>query len=182
MPQTVNWGSVADWVSGVGSLVAAGVALYLSGADRRARRDAERPLVEVELHGTSTSEWLTLRVHLHNFSQKSWKLISARAIRPKGAKLVLQSNRYSHDDGGSVIPDEAKQATYLSTKIKCHSSVKPMGSRSNSWSPGVPGDQAYEAIDIQLNGRVGPIAVELGFESLEAQPDTFFRVVQRRIV
>ena len=34
---TVNWGSVADWVSGIGSLSAAGMALYLAKSSQKIR-------------------------------------------------------------------------------------------------------------------------------------------------
>jgi hypothetical protein len=37
MPSEINWGSIADWVSGIGSLSAVMVALYLSKANMRVR-------------------------------------------------------------------------------------------------------------------------------------------------
>ncbi len=38
MPESsINWGSVADWVSGIGSLSAAGIALFLARASERIR-------------------------------------------------------------------------------------------------------------------------------------------------
>jgi hypothetical protein len=37
MPTEINWGSIADWVSGIGSLSAVIVALYLSKASMRVR-------------------------------------------------------------------------------------------------------------------------------------------------
>jgi len=40
MTESINWGSVADWVSGLGSLAAVVTALYLSNASQRIRLSA----------------------------------------------------------------------------------------------------------------------------------------------
>jgi hypothetical protein len=39
-PDSVDWGNVADWVSGIATFLAAGIALYLGGLEQR--REAEK--------------------------------------------------------------------------------------------------------------------------------------------
>jgi hypothetical protein len=59
---TINWGSVAEWVSGIGSIFAAVVALYLARASQRIRLRGYCGLRTVLQQGTEPQEILSISV------------------------------------------------------------------------------------------------------------------------
>lgn len=63
----VEWGSVADWVSGLGSLAAVIVALYLARQDRRLNLEvaAQHSLLVSELGTPPWPQYLSVRITNH---------------------------------------------------------------------------------------------------------------------
>ncbi len=63
----IEWGSVADWVSGLGSLAAVIVALYLAGQDRRLNLEvaARHSLLVSELGTPPWPQYLSVRITNH---------------------------------------------------------------------------------------------------------------------
>ena len=58
----INWGSVADWVSGLGSLSAGIIALYLAGASQRIRLKGYCGLRVIVSFGTTPQEVVSVVV------------------------------------------------------------------------------------------------------------------------
>jgi hypothetical protein len=175
----LDWGSVADWVSGVGSIVAAGVALYLSGAEHRARRDSERPTASCDMPSeASDEEWVALVLELRNPGSKRWLLTAAELLSPKGGVIVWDQHAIVTDDyGGGVFSAEQRDA-HAAVKISLPIELRVSGSLQ-SWGSGRL-DVAYVRLLVKRPPGASPaLGVRLHLKSLEPVPDSFTIDIRR---
>lgn len=169
---SVNWGSVADWVSGFGSIAASGVALYLAGSDRRARRDADRPVVSCSLEGGGGDGWTVLRIGFDNPSSKQWQCVSAQILKPSSGKIVGEYEALDHEifDGPSF--SERLRDEHAREKLDLEIDIGPVGSHAPSYKGGGRGNYTYRRFyATKAEGQT--IKIRLSFASLEPSPDRF---------
>jgi hypothetical protein len=95
----VNWGSVADWVSGIGSLSAALVALYVANASTRVRLKGYCGHRLIVGAGSPTIEIVSISVT--NLSQRSTTITNigltmGLPLRKRSGIITLMQSHISH--------------------------------------------------------------------------------------
>jgi hypothetical protein len=179
----VDWGSVADWVSGLGSISAVITALYLSGAERRARRRDERPEIICDLDDSSPeSRWVSMQIILNNSSRKAWRTTTIEVLSPKGGRVISADDiRNSSDAYGDVVDDLALRDANAARVSPFRREVASFGVPGPSWSPGSRGDRSHGWIHVQLPLRARHIELRLHLESLEPRPYRFSELIVRQL-
>lgn len=175
----VDWGSVADWVSGVGSIGASVLALWLSGADRRARREAERPVVSCSVTG-STDGWVSLTVGFDNPSSKQWRCTAATVVAPKDGMVVKDSDTLREVDVTEHVFDAATRDRNAKRTIPIGVSIGAIGSAAPSWQGGGRGNYAWTRLQTR-HGGAKLFRLRLDIESLDPTPDRFHVVITRTV-
>lgn len=168
----VQWGSVADWVSGFGSIAASGVALYLSGSERRARRDADRPVISCSLREGGGDGWVWVSISFDNPSPKQWRCTSIEVVKPRSGKIVTQYNatdrsKLANPHFSAVLRDEHARQT-LDQMID----IGPVGSSAPTYEGGGRGNYTYRHY-YATKSAGDPLVLRLRLESLEHVPDRY---------
>lgn len=181
---TAEWlgievGSWADWVSGIGSISAAVIALWLSGAERRARRDADRPTVSCEIHEPAEG-WLNLFLEFDNPSSKKWRCVGATVSHPRDGLVVRQRDTKKKVDVSRSEFDEDTRAENAKRTIKLRADIGPFGSQAPSYAGGGRGDYTWERLQLEC-GTAKRFTLHLSFESYEPIPDKFVLTIKREL-
>lgn len=175
----VDWGSVADWVSGIGSVSASVIALWLSGADRRARREAERPVVSCRVEGQAEG-WTSLFVGFDNPSSKQWVCIKASAEKPRGSLVVKHSDTLKEVSVVERVFDEATRIENAALSTALNITIGAIGSPPSSWGGSTRGNYTWTRLQVR-HGDADILQLKLYFESLEPIPDRFDVTIRRKV-
>ncbi|USU08835.1 hypothetical protein NF700_17550 [Sphingomonadaceae bacterium OTU29MARTA1] len=178
-PATVDWGSVADWVSGIGSVSASVIALWLSGADRRARREAERPIVSCRVEAKADG-WTSLFVGFDNPSSKQWLCVKASATKPRGSLVVKHSDTLKEVSVIEHIFDEDTRIANAAPSTTLDITIGAIGSSPPSWGSSTRGNYAWTRLQVR-HGDADAFNLKLYFESLEPIPDRFSVTIKRKV-
>jgi hypothetical protein len=176
----MDWGSVADWVSGVGSISASVVALYLAGSERRASRERERPEISTSISLPGESGWGVVSMNVTNPARKEWQLLRAEILQPEIGRLLRER--------GAMVPGTKPFEEVFSTERRdeCASRSLDLGRTIYSCDAiagGSTGSGPANSIHERLLVFVGQdprrMVVRLHFTSLEPRPDRFHKDVVR---
>lgn len=179
----LNWGSVADWVSGIGSIGAAVTALYLAGSERRARAIADRPHVKVEVSECNAGGWVSVGLKIENGSRLHWRMTAIQAVRPTDARVVDLSETYRSNEEkpweAPVSDDELRQKN-LARRIKCSVEVQSAGTPGSASNDYRPRDTAYYTFLVNMPSRARALKLKLHFSSLEPIANDFTQLIVRK--
>lgn len=177
-------GSIADWVSGIGSIGAAITALYLAGSERRARAIADRPGIKVDVSGLASDGWLSIEIRLENRSALHWQMTAIEAVTPKSAELAHSSAGYVQDGEKSwepsVLDEELRRkslARKIRTKVQLHSVGTPGGASNHN----LPRDAAFVSYQLHLPQAARTLKLKLHFSSMEPIANDFTQLVVREL-
>lgn len=179
----LDWGSVADWASGIGSIVAAMTALHLAGAERRARTLADRPHANVHISECDSDEWVSVELKIENRSRLHWCMTAIEAVKPKDTKLVHPSNTFRQNEvpWEPPIPDDELRQKNLARIIKSRIKVDSIGTSGSDFNGHVPRDRACETFLLNIPSRAKNIKLRLHFSSSEAVAKDFTLSVIREL-
>jgi len=181
---SANWGSIADWVSGAGSIGAAITALYLAGSERRARTLAERPHIKVELPDSATDGWLSVQLTIENRASLHWRMTGIQAVWPRNAKVVLSADTYRKNEDApwdGPIFDEDLREKNLARKIGCRVVVHSAGTPGGASNNHQPRDIARETFLVHLPSKARKLKLKLHFSSLEPISNEFCQSIVRKL-
>lgn len=184
MLSQLDWGSVADWASGIGSMVAAMIALYLAGAERRARALADRPHVNVHILERDSDEWVTVNLKIENQSKMHWSMTAIEAVKPKDAKLVHPKDTFRQNDEvpwEPPVPDDELRKKHLSRIVNSRLNVDSVGILGSAFKDRRPSDRADETFLLNLPSKAKNIKLRLHFSSSEAVAKDFTQLVIRKL-
>ncbi len=171
-------GTAAEWVSGIGSIAASIVALYLAGSERRARKIAERPHINCKVESVDT-DWAELLVSFENPSAKLWRLIAVES-RDRRAAVVGNDDLMIEGEYGPTISLD-RRAEYAKREIALVRDIMPLGSISPSWESHRPGNKAFARLHYRIPPSARTLRFDLVFQSAEPVPETFRTKVVRAI-
>jgi hypothetical protein len=177
-------GSIADWVSGIGSIGAAVTALYLAGSERRARAIADRPGINVQVSGIGPDGWLTVQIRLENRSTFHWQMTAVEAVKPRLAKITLTSAGYIANEEKPWEPgilDEELQRNSLARKITTAIQVASVGTPGGASNNHKPRDAAAVTYLVNLPRRASTLKLKLHFSSSEPIANDFTQAVVRKL-
>lgn len=177
----INWGSVADWVSGIGSISASGVALYLAGAEGRARREAERPIINVHLPDPLAPGWNSLRIDFENPGAKAWRATAIEIVEPSGGKVVGREKAIRTDGYGGAASDDSLRDAHAAKRIDRSVSLTRIGVHKSMGLGGGPGNFAMDHILVSLPDSARRVRLRVEMVSLEPVPDRFTTVIVRAV-
>ena len=172
-------GSWADWVSGIGSISAAVIALWLSGAERRARRESERPTVNCEIHG-ETAGWVSVFIGFDNPSSKKWRCVSATVVRPAGGLVVRNSDTMKEVTIIDREFDVDTRAANAKSTIDLPVMIGAVGSSSGGYGGGGRGNYSWERLQVDCRSARN-FSLRLELESFEPVPDKFAVTIKRPV-
>lgn len=178
----MEWGSVADWVSGLGSISASIVALYLAGSERRAQRESERPEVSVELTDVENDGWTTLTLIITNPAHKEWQLLNAEILRPKSGLVTTQEDTLVNDEAAWDLKFSAERRKELACRSKSlRRTVRSIGTLNGASGGGGSANRIWERLPVYVGKAPVHLIMRLSFASLEPRPDRFSIDVERTI-
>lgn len=177
----MQWGSIADWVSGIGSILASIVALHLAGAQRRAQRRAERPEVSIEVQEVGADGWSMVTLIILNPAHKEWQLIRAEVLRPKGGLVTTVDDTL--DDAVAWDPKfSPERRDALARKSKeLRRTIRSVGTMNGASAGGGPANKIWERLPVFVGGSPARLTLRLSFLSLEPKPDRFSIDVERSL-
>lgn len=175
---SLDWGSVADWVSGIGSIGASVVALWLASNQKRALREADRPLVSCKLERGGGKGWVEVFLSFDNPSSKQWRCVKAEVLRPRHGLIVDQYD--ARDEKGDNPFSEAARDANAAQTLDLDIEIGPIGSAAPAWRGGGRGNFTYRRF--YAKGSKGTaFRLRVTLESNEPVPDRFQTVISREI-
>ncbi len=175
----MNWGSVADWVSGVGTISASLVALYLAGSERRAQRQRDRPEISVDVTKVDASGWAQIRFTIQNTSHKQWRFDKAEITQPKAGLLAKESDGMVADKPWDVQFSPERRQNLASRSKAIDRSIQAVGSSRYSPTGDQPTDRMYVTLHIYVGVAPSAVSLRAFFSSLEPSPDKFSVKIER---
>lgn len=172
----MDTGSLADWASAAGSFGAVVTALYLAGSERRAARAAQRPELAIDdISQPDEDGWVTFRMVTTNHSTKEWTTRAITVLRPRGARIVEQSDCLDRTVGWDAKFDPTLRDKHASRRIQAKIRVRPSGEMHG----GQAGDRSYRTFFVQTGGDADRLRLRIAFESFEPIADRYNVVVVR---
>ena len=180
----MEYGNLAQWVGAAASFSAVATALWLSGAEKRANRKAQRPILAVEDFSEADEDgWRTVRICFTNHSHKDWSARTVEVSKPKNARIIDQSECYKEKEGRSWDREFSKEvrneraAKCIPLKLR----LRPTGSTSHLGGGPSRTDIGWRTILLRVD-KASDIELKFRFESLEPIPDSFDAKVIRSVV
>ena len=175
----MEWGSIADWVSGLGSIFASLVAIYLAGSERRAQRQRDRPEISVEVKKVDDDGWVVIDVTVVNSAEKKWELVQAEIIQPSNGLITTDLDACTTDSmGGYAFNKESRQASAAKTK-SLGRIIETVGTRRAELYGGGFANKIYQRLHVFLGSAPARLNLRLSLASLEPTPDKFRQDVKR---
>ena len=177
---SIDWGSVADWVSGLGSIGASIVALHLAGSERRARREADRPHISCDL-SIPSDEWANFSIRLENPSQKQWTLTSIDVAYPSEGVIVTSFEamiEVNHIRRFDPATRDAAARRVLPQNLK----LSPAGTVTSSIGGGGRGDVVWQRHYVRVGTKAVRLRIRLKLESSDPMPERFTVNIERMII
>lgn len=177
----MDWGSVADWVSGLGSISASMIALYLAGSERRAQRKSERPEISVELTKIEDDGWGTVSLTILNPAHKEWQLFKAEVLRPEYGLVTTQEDTYDNAIAWEPEFSSERRAALAGRSKGLSRTVRSFGSMNGASGGGGPANKIWVNLPVFVGKAPVKFVLRLSFASLEPKPDRFAINVERTI-
>lgn len=172
MMATLDWGSVADWVSGLGSISASVIALYLAGSDRRARQAAERPHVSFDFDDAHEG-WARFMLRMENPSAKQWTLEAIEVISPGEGALVREIDTVAAESFDDPKLDPALRDKLARRSLTPLLDIMPLGTERGVFGIGGRPNVTRDRFYVSLPSACRRLRLRLRFMSSEPIPERY---------
>lgn len=174
-------GSLAEWASAAGSVLAVITALYLSGSAKREAKRSQRPEIFCQVETSDRAAgFIEVRLRIENHSVKEWQVTGVSLLKPNTQSLTDERECELKDDlGGYIFSPEAIQEHQASV-IRLNAFLKPRGSIGGG--AGIPNHRTdlmsrrFLLPEPQLNDG---FELRVDLTSLEPVPDSFAVKIRR---
>lgn len=178
----MDWGSVADWVSGLGSIAASIIALYLAGSERRAQRERERPEISVEVGKVEDDGWSIVTLNILNPAHKEWQLLKVDVLHPKSALITTQEDTLIYTKPWDAKFSAERRNDLASRSKSLRRIIRSVGTMNSTATGSLPANRIWERLPIFFGNNPTDLVLKLHFSSLEPKPDQFsvriFRTIE----
>jgi hypothetical protein len=177
----MEWGTVADWVSGLGSISASIIALYLAGSERRARRERERPEVSVEVGEVEDDGWADVTLIVLNPAHKEWQLFKAEMLRPTHGVVATQEDTMIATEPWNPQFSTERRAELAGRSKNLRRTIRSVGSMNAALGGGGPANKIWVRLSVFVGKPPVHLVLRLFLASLEPKPDRFTIDVERTV-